>query len=119
MPKVTATAILQDGNQNLPAESGHPAIHFQFELPGVSGAGVLFFRLRVSARSKLRIFLNEAPTLVFNLETSEPGSFHEIYPFSTLSEGNNQLTIEIAPTDDGELGSFTISDVMILYQVTV
>ena len=118
MPQVAVFASIQDDTKTLPEPNAKNDIEFRFPLPGLSGHGVLFFRLQANGRSRFQFGLNNA-NQVIKVDTSPSRSIHEMYPLSTLVENENVLTFAIAPDGTAQLGSVTISDVVLLYHVTV
>src|SRR5262245_7458530 len=113
-PNVAAFYATQDPNVYLGRDGGPNDLHLQFDLPGLSGQGILFFKFVPTGTSTLQVALNDAGTLAWNVTTSPVGSFHEIYPFSALREQGNHLTI--GTTGGGEV---TISDIVLLYGTTI
>jgi uncharacterized delta-60 repeat protein len=119
MPNMTASVAIQDANISIGGGETSNDVHFPpFDLPGLSGGGILLFRFRPSGRSRLQVAFNSVPTQTFTLDSGDPRSFHEIYPLSALREENNELSMAVTPVSGAELGSVVISDVIILYGAT-
>lgn len=104
---------LQDANVTLP-QGGINDLHIQFDLPGLSGDGILIFKLRSTGNTTFQFCINDAGTLSFTHPATPTRSFHEIYPFSTLREQANSLTMAVS----GD-GTVTVSDIIILYRTTI
>jgi hypothetical protein len=119
MPTIADYSVILDG-VTLPQGNGDIDLDFgPFSTPAVNfGASpVLMFRVDPSGGNvTMQVRLNGSEVLTWPFfNEPQPRSFHEVIPANVLRPTNNILTV----TRSQGQGNFTISDIVVFYQVDV
>lgn len=79
-------------------------------VPGLPA--VLYFRTEYTKGARFQVRLNASPEFRFRADEAAAKSWHELIGPGVLREENNEITLFVAPEDDGQV---IFSEIAILY----
>jgi len=118
MPTVADYTVVQDTAVTLPKSDGdidhtYPA----FSTPAVNAGqrSILSFRVDPSGTATMEVTLNGSSVLTQTFDTAPQRSWHEVVESNVLQTAGNTLIIR----KTGGGGSFTVSDIVLLFQADI